>query len=142
MLRSCALSALSPQATGRTEGSPQEGRLQALDPRPLPACFPHLQTAHTSRYGSLRCYLFPGFPLTSLPALSLSNLLSSGPASARLLFPAHHSNSQPLPDLPDLRPQLQPEWPGSIAPTLPRLTLTATPHPRGHGVIPNSHDQP
>lgn len=92
-LRSCALSALSSQASGRAEGSPQEGCLQSLEPEPLPlpTCFSHLQRA--SSYGSLRCYLFPGVPLTSLPAPSLSNLLNST-ASPRLLSPAHLSNSQ------------------------------------------------
>ena len=132
-LRSCALSALSSQATGRTEGSPQEGRLQSLEPEPLPlpTCFPHLQRA--SSYGSLRCYLFPGVPLTSLPAPSLSNLLNStGQSSA----PVSGSSFQ-LPalcaGLLDLRVQLQPQWPGSTVPTLPRLTLADTTHPRGHG---------
>lgn len=53
-LRSRALSAFSSQATGRTEGSPQEGCLQSLEP--LSAHFPHLQTAHIWKSAML---LFP-----------------------------------------------------------------------------------
>ena len=141
MLRSCALSALSPQATGRTEGSPQEGRL-LLSPDPCPPASPTSKQLTLLAMEVCDATFYQGFP--SPPCRHRPCLICSVPG-------------QPVPGsclpliIPTPSPVCRSAGPQTPAPArMASLHCAHTtppdahrhPHPRGHGVISNSHDQP
>ena len=122
-----------PRPQGELKAAPRKAASSLLSP-----CPPASPTSKQLTYGSLRCYFFPGVPLTSLPTLSLSNLLNSGRpvlgSCLPLIVPTPSSVCRSAgPQTP-----AQSRMARLHCATLPRLMLTTTTHARGHRVTSNS----